>query len=474
MFAVSETRMPAIPLSTLPPLASASPLPSQPPTAIGSEQGLLQRVYSWFSTKTFRSVRDISIKSSVQSSRRYIPLHSVENEASEKGSRKGSEHDEDVSGVSPHVSEKDPSSPSAIEALHLVDDTLTEDSLLELLSTTSALEGSPSLSAKDSRPLPHTSFTLIMDCFRNQEGKILLLVSAVLYSFVAMAVKFCFRFIPPVIVVFCQSISYIVYATFATFFIYGTNPVGQSTRHVRTLLICRGLSGSTGFFLYYFSMERLPIGDATAIYFTSPFYTALLSYFWTKDAFTKREIIAGLLGFIGVFTIARPEFVFGLHENSSLPEAVSMPHFWNRNLALSAVTLGAFVGSISLILIRNIGDRVNPAVSSFYFGAWASAVSFIMLLISLWSSNKSLFFANIPWYYWICSILIGLLSFLAQISLSKALQTESALRAAITRNLDIVLAYIYQVAIFNDEFSLWSLLGSILIITTTVYLLFSR
>lgn len=70
-----------------------------------------------------------------------------------------------------------------------------------------------------------------------------------------------------------------------------------------------GLSG------FYLVLTKLPLADATVIFYSNPVLTALLAAFFLDERLGAREVLGALLSFGGITLIARPSFVFGTSSN---------------------------------------------------------------------------------------------------------------------------------------------------------------
>ncbi|WP_372731143.1 DMT family transporter [Novosphingobium sp.] len=70
----------------------------------------------------------------------------------------------------------------------------------------------------------------------------------------------------------------------------------------------RGLSVSVAAVGFFSAVQLMPIGEATAISFTSPMITALLAALILKEPLRRETWIASVLAFTGVLIILRPNF----------------------------------------------------------------------------------------------------------------------------------------------------------------------
>ena len=58
------------------------------------------------------------------------------------------------------------------------------------------------------------------------------------------------------------------------------------------------------------SFQNLPLGDATALIFTSPLFACIFGRIFLKEKLTLPHLIALILGIIGIVLIAKPTFYF--------------------------------------------------------------------------------------------------------------------------------------------------------------------
>jgi drug/metabolite transporter (DMT)-like permease len=68
----------------------------------------------------------------------------------------------------------------------------------------------------------------------------------------------------------------------------------------------RSLFGFTSFLAFVYALSVMPLGDAVAISFTSPFWSVILGVLVFHDRMTWRLALAVIVGFSGVILIAQP------------------------------------------------------------------------------------------------------------------------------------------------------------------------
>lgn len=131
----------------------------------------------------------------------------------------------------------------------------------------------------------------------------------------------------------------------------------------------RSVSGIVSLSLFYFSLTRIPIADATAIAYSAPIFITVMSIFLLGEVIGPRRWVAVLLGFAGVVLIARPQ-------------AAS----WNIG---SGAALGAaFFGALVAIWLRKLSSSEKSVVIGVYYNSLGSLVCLAWVLMSGWVTPR--------------------------------------------------------------------------------------
>ena len=131
----------------------------------------------------------------------------------------------------------------------------------------------------------------------------------------------------------------------------------------------RGLSGVVSLSLFYFSLTRIPIADATAITYAAPIFITVLSIFLLGEVIGLRRWVAVLLGFVGVLLIARPQ-----------------AESWD--VGLLAALGSAFFGALVAIWLRKLSSSEKPVVIGVYYNSLGSLVCLAWVLMSGWLTPR--------------------------------------------------------------------------------------
>ncbi|KAJ5159142.1 Drug/metabolite transporter [Penicillium coprophilum] len=179
---------------------------------------------------------------------------------------------------------------------------------------------------------------------------------------------------------------------------FASTPSPLGTRPVRGLLLLRAIFGFTGVYALYYSVQYLPLSEATVITFLSPIISCYAcSLLIPGETFSRKQLLAGLISLGGVVLIARPFSARASHAAIATPTAAAA---WALGLSASDVekppsetdsyhhvmaTIVAFVGVLgasgAYTSIRMIGRRAHPLVSVTYFSSVTTVISFFAMLV---------------------------------------------------------------------------------------------
>lgn len=220
------------------------------------------------------------------------------------------------------------------------------------------------------------------------------------------------------------------------------NGVSAIKTEKMSLYILRALVGIVAMLLWFYALGIMPLPQATALSFTAPIFSAILAYLILKEKTGSGNIAAIFIGFIGALVIIRPGFS-------------------DYDAAAFIVLLSTSLWSVASIIIKKLSDTEKPLAITFYMALLMTPLSFIFALFN-WQSV-----ANID-FIWLA--LVGLTSNLAHTSLSSAMsKTEltNILPFDFTRLVFIsIMAYIF----FGDHTEILDVVGSLIIITSSVYI----
>jgi len=260
-------------------------------------------------------------------------------------------------------------------------------------------------------------------------------LSAFGFSVMSVLVKLAARELPTGEIVLARAIVTLV-LSFVLVRRAGLSPWGTQ----RGKLLVRGILGFSGLAFYYLSLARLPLAEATTLQNTVPVLTALLAWWLLGEQVGLAAAFAIACGLGGVMLVARP---------SGEGDVVGIA------CALAA----AASSSLAYVTVRQLSRTEHPLVIVFYFPLIATPLAIP------WAA------ADCVWptaHGWLLLAGIGAATQVGQVFLTKGLAIERAGRATSMGYLQICFAIIWQLLVFGDAPSVWTLAGATLIIAGTL------
>ncbi|KAI9039489.1 DMT family transporter [Aspergillus affinis] len=155
---------------------------------------------------------------------------------------------------------------------------------------------------------------------------------------------------------------------------YAKVPHPFGTRSELGLLLLRAAGGFWGVYGLYYSVQYLPLSEATVLTFLAPILSCYAcSLYMPNETFTRKQQLAALVSLVGVVLIARP-----FSHATSDRDSVDKMH---RSLAIAMALVGVLGASCAYSAIRMIGQRCHPLVSVTYFSTFTTVVSFLAMLV---------------------------------------------------------------------------------------------
>jgi drug/metabolite transporter (DMT)-like permease len=231
-------------------------------------------------------------------------------------------------------------------------------------------------------------------------------------------------------------------------------------RNVKSVVIARGVVGGIGLLCIFYTLSNLPLGDATALLSLNPIVTVLGAAIFLKEPLLPAYIFSAFASVVGSVLIARPAFLFGTDDAAS-----SISHNPRGYLT-------AFVGTCSMaaviILVRKAGKTGVHTLQLLYSWSFFGLLFSSLVVLSGRSrlvSPPSL----LSWAYILGVCMAGGMSlFLTNF----AGRLAPAGITSIVLSSKIVWAYAWQILIFHQVPSLWTVLGVSLIFASLLTVAF--
>ncbi|MCA8952819.1 MAG: DMT family transporter [Planctomycetes bacterium] len=222
----------------------------------------------------------------------------------------------------------------------------------------------------------------------------------------------------------------------------GISPAGTRTG----LLLLRGIFGSSALICFYAAVDRLPLAEATVVHQTSPLFTALLAAWLLRERLEPMVLVATVICLGGVLLIAQPQTLLGAGDTVGTPALD-----WRF---VGVGLLGSVLSAFAYVTVRRLGRSEHPLVVVFYFPV-VTVVASAPFAIAWWVWPTPT--------EWLLLVGIGVVTQFGQLALTRGLTRAPAGRAMAVGYLQIALATIAGVILFDTIPNGWSIAGMALI-----------
>ncbi|CAH8285783.1 threonine/homoserine efflux transporter RhtA [Mariniflexile fucanivorans] len=206
------------------------------------------------------------------------------------------------------------------------------------------------------------------------------------------------------------------------------------------LLILRSIVGAGSMLFFFISLKYLSVGTAVSLRYIAPIFAAIFAVFILKEKIKPFQWLFFIVSFIGVLVLK------GLDSQID-------------TLGLIFVLIAAVLSGLVYIMINQIGQTEHPVVVVNYFMITAMVLGGV-LSIGNWVTPTGM--------EWPLLFSLGVFGYFGQIYMTKAFQTASTNIIAPLKYVEVVFSMLLGVALFNEIYTFWSILGIILIITGLV------
>lgn len=204
----------------------------------------------------------------------------------------------------------------------------------------------------------------------------------------------------------------------------------------KKLLILRGLFGLASLWMFFTTLQKLPMATASSIQYTSPLFTALIAIWFLGEKMQQVQWIGFALSILGVLAIKG----------------------FNQDIAWEYVLIGLLsaVGSgFAYNFIRKLKGVDHPMVIVFYFPLVAAPIAGIAL-IGQWVQPIGI--------EWMWLLFMGICTQIAQLYMTYAWQSDSASKVASLQYVGIAFALFFDVVLYAVVPSVSMVIGIALIL----------
>ena len=206
-------------------------------------------------------------------------------------------------------------------------------------------------------------------------------------------------------------------------------------------LIIRGIMGVTSLTMFFFTVKHLPIAIATTVQYLSPIFTVIFAINWQKEKVKSVQWLFFLISLIGVAVIR-----FSDDGN------ISFDPKWLMLGLLSAILSGVAYNAI--MKCRNTDAPITVVM---YFPLIATPIMFLGCIFYGYVIPNGI--------EWVLLLIIGSLTQVAQISMTRAFHADNAARVTPIKYIGAIYAVAVGYFIFDEEIGMYSSFGILLIIS---------
>ncbi|GIV32463.1 MAG: membrane protein [Saprospiraceae bacterium] len=215
----------------------------------------------------------------------------------------------------------------------------------------------------------------------------------------------------------------------------GVNTWGEPRNRWR--LWGRGISGTLALYLFFLTVQKMPLASAVTVQYLSPIFTAIIAMIFLREKIKPVQWLFFAISFAGVAALK------GFDERIS----------W---LYLGFGVASALLSGVAYTFVRSMSGREHPLVIVFYFQVVGTMLGGV---------SSATHFVIPHGLEWLLLVGIGILAHIAQILLTKALQGEKAGVVTSLNFFGAVYAAIFGWLLFGEHLTLGNVLAIAMVIT---------
>ena len=257
-----------------------------------------------------------------------------------------------------------------------------------------------------------------------------MIISTVSFSLMNSFIKY-LSHVPTFEIVFFRSLGSLILAT-SYIVIKGIPILGNS----KFLMVLRSIFGLSAMSLFFMSLKYLPVGTAVSLRYLAPIFAAILAIFVLKEKLKPIQWLLFLIAFTGVIVLKGFDYTVD-------------------NTGLTLVLIASILSGMVYITIRKIGNTDHPMVIVNYFMFIGTVIGGILCIFN-WKTPIG--------NDWLVLSSLGFFGFFGQVFMTKAFQIAKTNLVAPLKYIEVVFTMTVGIAWFGDIYTLWSLLGILMII----------
>ena len=273
----------------------------------------------------------------------------------------------------------------------------------------------------------------------NVQGSIWIILASLFGAVMGGVIKFVGQRIPVFEILFIRQVCVLLIISPLLL----RNPVELFKTNKLKLHVMRGTFAAIAMITGFTALVHLPLAEATAISFAQTLFTTLLAIIFLKEAVGIRRWTVTIVGFIGVLIIIRPS-------------AESINEY-----AILALISSLFVAGI-IIVLRRLAQTDTPS----------TIMAYQSLFITVIMCGPAFYFWIMPtWLELALTLMIGALMSAMQWVRIQGMKVAEAASVAPFEYIRLIFATLIGIIIFSEIPTVWTVIGSTIIIGSTLYTL---
>jgi drug/metabolite transporter (DMT)-like permease len=208
----------------------------------------------------------------------------------------------------------------------------------------------------------------------------------------------------------------------------------------KKVLLMRGIFGTTALLLFFYTLQNIPLASAVTLQYLSPIFTALFAAIFLKEKMQIKQWLYFGVSFAGVALIK------GFDERISV------------TFMLIGICSAMFSG-MAYTCIRQLKDTEHPVVVVLYFPLVAIPIMSVLSYLN-WVTPQ-----GTDWLY---LLLMGLFTQIAQILMTKGIQSGVANKMISLKYVGTIYALAIGYLLFGESYGIMSLLGIAMVIAGVI------
>lgn len=210
----------------------------------------------------------------------------------------------------------------------------------------------------------------------------------------------------------------------------------------KKVLLARGMFGVTALTLFFITLQNIPLAGAVTIQYLSPVFTALFAIWLLKEKMQNRQWLFFALAFLGVFLL----------KGFDISGEISYKF-------VGVGMVSACFSGLAYNCIRLLRKSEHPLVVVFYFPLVATPIMGVLSYFQ-WVSPQGM--------DWLYLLLLGIVTQVAQIYMTKGIQSDVAGNIMTYKYVGVLFAFAYGYFFFGEIYSFMSLFGIFLLLSGVI------